>query len=767
MDVRKFFVSVLLLIIFVLTFQKISSAQQDTIKYLWPLAPMNIQKNISGTFGEYRSTTVDGHYHNGTDVPAPAGTPVYAVLPGVVAAAYNDGSTGYDSYVRVTSQINGQSKNITYYHTNPSVSVGQSVAVGQQVSTIAIDHVHIIDYRLGSSLVDGHLNAIRPNGGLANYIDTWKPHIRYVKFFLDNSTTQLSTSSLGSKVDIIAHIEEVNGTSSSAQNNGTYRVGYKILSADKKTVVYNPPDDGLRYEYYNLPSNSYVNVNYFQQESSTSKHVYIVTNGTGASDVANTRIVSNNFWNVNSFPYGNYTVMVYTQDVRGNADTVYIPVTTTDIDLIPPAPPVLSSLVNDSTSHFDISWIASPDSDLKGYRLYYSIDGDYFNTRDNEDVLNNAVTNAGYAYNQTAPLYLKLTAVDSATLTNESDPSDTYGIRMMNDGVKILIVDGFDRIESSGSWHKPYHNFIVKYAEAFNKSFESCSNDEVINGDINLNDYQLVFWLLGDESTKDETFSDSEQSKVKSYLENGGKLFVSGSEIAWDLEGSGSASSNDISFLHNYLKAKFVKDNSNIYGVYGVESSGFDSLAFSYGITSQGSPYIEDFPDEIDTSGGSFPILSYNKITTAGIAYKGSFNNSQKEGSVIYLAFPFETISSLDARRLLLADAFKFFNLSGAVNVANQNLSPAVFYLSQNYPNPFNPSTVIEYSVPSVDKNNALVKLSVFDILGREVAVLVNEQKSAGNYKVVFDASKLGSGVYFYKLDMGSNSVVKKMILLK
>lgn len=89
--------------------------------------------------------------------------------------------------------------------------------------------------------------------------------------------------------------------------------------------------------------------------------------------------------------------------------------------------------------------------------------------------------------------------------------------------------------------------------------------------------------------------------------------------------------------------------------------------------------------------------------------------------------------------------------------------TPETFSLQQNYPNPFNPSTTIKYSVPSASK----VSLKVFDVLGKEVAVLVNETKTAGNYEVNFDASKLTSGVYFYQLQAGSSSVTKKLTLMK
>ena len=86
-----------------------------------------------------------------------------------------------------------------------------------------------------------------------------------------------------------------------------------------------------------------------------------------------------------------------------------------------------------------------------------------------------------------------------------------------------------------------------------------------------------------------------------------------------------------------------------------------------------------------------------------------------------------------------------------------------MFSLEQNYPNPFNPVTAIKYTVP---KQN-LVKLVVYDIIGREVVTLVNEVKQPGNYSVSFDASNLASGVYFYRMAAGDFTDVKKMVLIK
>ncbi len=88
---------------------------------------------------------------------------------------------------------------------------------------------------------------------------------------------------------------------------------------------------------------------------------------------------------------------------------------------------------------------------------------------------------------------------------------------------------------------------------------------------------------------------------------------------------------------------------------------------------------------------------------------------------------------------------------------------PAEYSLSDNYPNPFNPSTVIQFSLPE----NVHVKLKVYDALGREVRTLVDRLEGPGIMSVSFDATNIPSGVYFYRLNAGSFSSVKKMVLMK
>jgi Alginate lyase/Secretion system C-terminal sorting domain len=106
----------------------------------------------------------------------------------------------------------------------------------------------------------------------------------------------------------------------------------------------------------------------------------------------------------------------------------------------------------------------------------------------------------------------------------------------------------------------------------------------------------------------------------------------------------------------------------------------------------------------------------------------------------------------------------KVWYLSNTVTgISKNNLSPSSALVLQNYPNPFNPSTMISYETPVTD----LISVKIFDLLGREIATLVNEKKQAGKYQVTWDASRFMSGVYFCRLQAGASSVTKKLLYVK
>ncbi len=165
--------------------------------------------------------------------------------------------------------------------------------------------------------------------------------------------------------------------------------------------------------------------------------------------------------------------------------------------------------------------------------------------------------------------------------------------------------------------------------------------------------------------------------------------------------------------------------------------------------------------------------LSGSKQTPAGMpVYDGlksdwvteEINLSAYAGKSIKIRFELRTDSGLDKDGWYLDDINIYsYAAVTAVSPVNNDL-PKEFSLEQNYPNPFNPVTEIRYAIPGAER----VSLKVFNVLGKEVAVLVNsEYRSAGFYKVAFNASSLPSGTYIYRLEAGANVTSKKLILIK
>jgi hypothetical protein len=113
--------------------------------------------------------------------------------------------------------------------------------------------------------------------------------------------------------------------------------------------------------------------------------------------------------------------------------------------------------------------------------------------------------------------------------------------------------------------------------------------------------------------------------------------------------------------------------------------------------------------------------------------------------------------------RLKQIDSDGNFTYSDIIEIDLTNKVPSKFELCQNYPNPFNPSTTINYQLPV----SGFVSIKVFDVIGNEVATLVNEQKTSGSYKIIFNASNLASGLYLYKLETNGFVQTKKMTLIK
>ncbi len=766
-----------LIFVFILLIQ--AYAQLDTLKGQWPVTPLNSSQGINGNFSEFRNTLSSDHFHNAVDIGEPDNEPCYPIFDGEV---FTIGNSGSNSYVRVATQINGKWKHFTYLHIdpNPSISVGDQVQKGVTIlGTIypGMGHVHLGERELVSnkSSSGAYINNIRNNGGLTPYNDPYPPVIdrNSLKFFIDGTGTQLPANGLTGKVDIQVKIEEHNGTSGSQSNNGTYLAGYRVWNKDTSLVVYEQNDSGVQYRFDRMPNNDFVHYAFVKDVATLSNPVYWLTNGSGADEINQTLVINNGFFDTSFLDTIGYVLEIFTEDTRGNQDIEFFPISITDQDLAAPITPELYSLANtDMNKSVEISWRKNSESDLLGYRLYYA-DGNQLSgwqLAADESVL----TKDSSSYYIASPsefeiptaedvYYFRLTAIDSNG--NESSPGDIYARSSYNNGESFpmaLIVNGFTR--TSGSWENQTHSFVKNYFEPLTMAdsvvISSCSNEAVTKGILLLSDYDFVIWFVGDESTANNTFTLTEQRKIKSFLEDGGKLFVSGSEIGWDLGRShGRSEAGDATFYSNYFKASYVYDgNLSMSPAKGVNGSLFNGVQLNFG-----QVYPEDYPDDIDPKNGSVVIMNYNQAgRQAGVAYTGAFGTGIASGQIVYLSFPLETVSSLTQRTDFMKSLLMYFDIISGID-EHKAFTPKKFSLSQNYPNPFNPETHFRVNVPQSKR----VKIKIFDLLGREVKLITNKVYMPGEYKFTWNANGYASGFYLAELQAGKTRIIRKILLLK
>lgn len=721
-------------------------------QYPWPVEPKHQSQELTGTFCEFRDTESSDHFHNGVDIPKADGSPVFPVESGTVTSIQRSGS---DAYVRVGRYA------YVHINPNPNLDAGDQVVAEQTVLGTILPgqgHVHFID-----GYYDSEINAIRNGGGLTPYVDPWKPLIRYVKFFEDQTEQEFPSQKVSGRVDIVVKVEEQNGpptASSSRLNNGTFKLGYKILSADRDSIVYEPPNGGVRFKFTNKPSNSYVHNVFFKTLSSTSSHVYIVTN----------QLNRNDYWNTTQLTPGAYAVMIFTEDTRQNADTVFVTVEVQEQNTAPPGSPVLK-YVRRVEGGFQVAWYPNPEPDVVGYRLYYSSDNINWRLRFNENQLPKDSTTATFQTVLSNPIYFKLHAIDNAAVPNISQSSDVYGIKM-NEGVdqgNVLIVDGFDRNDDFGAWHLPGHPFAYIYGDAIAENqrlFDTCSNDAILDSTISLIEYHGIIWFVGDEAEKDETFSALEQQLIRDYLVNAnGRIFISGANIAWDLDLDSdcyATTINDNEFLTNIINADYAGKTMMNKMIAG--EGWFSGFEFSL----DPQIYAVDSLDIVNPIAPAAACLRYDSAKVAGIRHE--MGHPINGSRLLYFAFPFEIIESASMRARLMDGILSYLLIIDRVEdrESKEDLTkPNNFTLGQNYPNPFGSATIIHYQIP----HSGYTTLKVYNIMGQLVRTIEDRELAGGTYAASWDGStdqgiKVPSGVYFCVLTLDNLKLSAKKILI-
>jgi len=393
------------------------------------------------------------------------------------------------------------------------------------------------------------------------------------------------------------------------------------------------------------------------------------------------------------------------------------------------------------------------------YKVYTSLDGVTFTLTDSSATPEITLSNLGDGQ----LVYIK---VRNSNIYGDSNFSEVLGVTVSaQHESSVLIVQGFER--TSGTVNN--FDYIIEHGSAVHNSgrlFDATSNDAVEANAIDLSDYDIVDWISGEEASSTVSFSPTEQTRIKDYLEQGGRIFISGSEIGYDLEASGSTA--DISFYHNYFKAEYISDDAQSYAVSGMASgifSGLSGVTFDNGLH---GTYDVDYPDGIKPFGGSLNNLRYDGADYtsqggAGIQYLGDFGESTALGGIVYLGVGFEAIYPESARNTIMSAVLAYLETSVDVEIPVQQ--PTEFQVSEAYPNPFNGSFAVDIQV----QESTDLTISLFNLRGQLIHQYEQGVNAGNNHIIVasLNNTTVASGVYILRIENESQFFTQNITYLK
>jgi len=272
----------------------------------------------------------------------------------------------------------------------------------------------------------------------------------------------------------------------------------------------------------------------------------------------------------------------------------------------------------------------------------------------------------------------------------------------------------------------------------------------------------VAIWFTGDLTGT--VITASEEDSILSFLDSGGRLFLTGQNIVENL----STSSR---LLTDYLQVSYGGESSTV-AAREVDSNPITSGVGIFGLTGSGGANNQSSLDILNPTGSSKAALYYG--LSGGIVAALSVENSVSGSKLFLTGFGFEGIignnNTLSKPSDLMARVLNWFGLDVTITGTEDEdlLVPAEFSLEQNYPNPFNPSTMISFSL----KEDANITLVVYSILGNKVATVYSGRAGMGRHEFEWNGENdsgraVSSGIYLYRLEVGVNSLTRKMLLLK
>ena len=415
----------------------------------------------------------------------------------------------------------------------------------------------------------------------------------------------------------------------------------------------------------------------------------------------------------------------------------------------------------------ELSWLKNTEYDLLGYNIYRSVTNNQLGNKLNQNILSDTSYVDASAANGIY-YYYTVKAVDS--LLNESLNNTTLRSRVVSLDQGILIVD--ETADGDGTLMNPTDEQVDDFYNELLSNFAHDEYDLAEGGNMDLGvlgAYSSVIWHGNDTENLNAPFI--HKQLLKQYLDFGGSILFTvyrPSKAFEQIFGyQGSYGPGD--FIYDYLKIDESQGSASALfnGAIGIES-GYSNIYVDSAKTLASNQYHLKTIENIEPSSAGTAIFIYETMfdsTSIQGSLKGKPVGVEYIGTdykTVTLSFPLYYMNKDQAKTLIEYILTNKFDEVMPVDEYTNEI-PVSYQLDQNYPNPFNPSTRIAYSIPE----DGFVKLAVYNMLGEEVAVIVNTTQKTGRYEVKFDASKLSSGVYIYRIEAANFTASKKLMLLK
>lgn len=356
---------------------------------------------------------------------------------------------------------------------------------------------------------------------------------------------------------------------------------------------------------------------------------------------------------------------------------------------------------------------------------------------------------------------LGTTGVGTVTMRVRSfgDPLQTAAIPLTaitNIGVDILVVD------DDGT--QDYETYYEAALDSTDLTYGTFDLSTTIVDTSELLPFSAVVWFTGEATP---VLTERDRLAISGYLESGGRLFISGQDIAYALNdsASGEADSASVAWFEDTFYTQYLGDDSDTLILEGIPGDPI-SNGLTLSISGGDGAGNQTSPDAL-AGNPPYPIFHYPGLLPPAGAVKVSTGVYK----LVYFAFGFEAINNAADRVLVMDRVIDWlFNPTSVEHHEEIASQPVAFSLSPNYPNPFNATTT--FSLIISGQKSTPITLYIYNVLGQEVRTLVDGIMSPGSYLVVWDGKdnlgqNLASGVYFSRLQAGKFSQTRKLVLAR